>query len=74
MESITLTVTESFRFSEDSLTVITFEPGEHQVSMACAEYAARKGRGTYEGCPDPFVVPDVPLGKQKKDKGAKKKS
>lgn len=34
-------VEEPFRFSEDTTTVRSFEPGEHEVSDLCAEYAKK---------------------------------
>jgi hypothetical protein len=34
-------VEEPFRFSEDTTTVRSFEPGEHEVSALCAKYAEK---------------------------------
>lgn len=46
----TIQVAESFEFSEDTLSVTTFPPGQHEVSELCAEYAQAHG----------FLVGEVP--------------
>ncbi|OIO03163.1 MAG: hypothetical protein AUJ49_05010 [Desulfovibrionaceae bacterium CG1_02_65_16] len=72
-------VVETFKFSPDGREVVTYEPGEHEVSELCAVYAGRKGFATYEGAPNLFEVDCGPLDQSSesapaKGKKSKKKS
>ena len=60
----TIQVAESFEFSEDTLTVRTFDPGQHEVSDLCATYA--QAHGFLVEAPVEAPVDEAPKPKGKK--------
>lgn len=56
-----ISVHEEFKFSPDGREVVTYGPGEHEVTELCAGYACSKGRAVEMGPPNIPSAPPQPV-------------